>query len=110
MSKEKQIIEMAEILLETSRQDSKDKSNNKSYTAFDADVIFKYGCDRLNGASALYNADYRKQSEGEWAHEFYPYRVFCSKCKAEARVDRDGYYSTSTFCPDCGAKMKGGAE
>ena len=74
MSKEKQIEEMAAILLETSRQDSNGRNNSKDYTAFDADTIFKYGCDRLNGATALYNAGYRKQSEstmsqvkqGEW--------------------------------------------
>lgn len=62
MSKE-QIEKIAAILLETSRQNSIYKSNNKSYTVFDADTIFKYGCDRLNGASAIYNAGYREQSE-----------------------------------------------
>lgn len=63
MSKEKQIEEMANILLETSRQVSTDKSKNKSYAVFDRDTIFKYGCDRLNGATALYEQGYRKQSE-----------------------------------------------
>lgn len=54
-----EIIKIADILLETSRQDSNDKSKNKAYTAFDVDTVFKYGCDRLNGATALYNKGYR---------------------------------------------------
>jgi hypothetical protein len=45
-----------------------------------------------------------KQSEGEW--ESFPslgnkYR--CSHCKAKAE-------SRTNFCPNCGAKMKGGGE
>lgn len=63
MDREKQIKEIATILLETSRQDSNDKSKNKAYTEFHTDTIFKYGCDRLNGATAIYDAGYRKQSE-----------------------------------------------
>lgn len=93
MSKEKQIEEMAKIASKCMTK----WLNNETPKAL-PDYI----------AEALYNAGCRKQSEGEWAREFYPYRVFCSKCKTEARADRDGYYSTSTFCPDCGAKMKGG--
>lgn len=57
------IEEIANILLETSRQNSNNRSNNTAYTAFDAETIFKYGCDRLNGATALYDAGYRNVSE-----------------------------------------------
>ena len=53
-----EILEIADILLETSRQDSNDKSKNKAYTAFDVDTVFKYGCDRLNGATELHNKGY----------------------------------------------------
>ena len=52
------ILEIADIMLETSRQDSNDKSKSKAYTAFDADTIFKYGCDRLNSATELHNRGY----------------------------------------------------
>lgn len=58
-----EIIKIADILLETSRQDSNDNSKNKAYTAFDVDTVFKYGCDRLNGATALYDSGYRKTND-----------------------------------------------
>ena len=61
-------------------------------------------------AKEFYNAGYRKQSEGEWVERavtrtwleddvdiFY----VCSNCKIETPF-------TSKYCPDCGAKMKGG--
>lgn len=63
MDEREQIVKIADILLESSRQNSRDKSNNKAYTVFDADTVFKYGCDRLNGATAIYNEGYRLQSE-----------------------------------------------
>ena len=61
-----EIIKIADILLEASRQNNKDKDINKGYVAFDSDTIWKYGCDRLNCATALYKAGYRrKEDEGE---------------------------------------------
>lgn len=61
-----EIIKIADILLEASRQDSKCKVIDKGYTAFDSDTIWKYGCDRLNCATALYKAGYRrKEDEGK---------------------------------------------
>lgn len=58
-----EILEIADIMLETSRQDSNDKSKNKAYTVFDVDTVFKYGCDRLNGATALYDSGYRRMND-----------------------------------------------
>lgn len=64
-------------------------------------------------ARNLYNAGYRKQSKGEW-EKFEGERFICSNC---AKVF--GLGSTATiydvkrvwkYCPNCGAKMKGGAE
>ncbi len=54
---------------------------------------------------------YRKQSEGEWIfeHEFHG-KMLCSNCKKEALVNENNEYVDSDFCPNCGAKMKGGAE
>lgn len=50
----------------------------------------------------LLNAGYRKQVEGEWGFDGMSWT--CSEC---------GEYATkgikTTFCPNCGAKMKGGA-
>ena len=57
-------------------------------------------------AQKMVSRGYRRQNEGEWVAEdddngFEFYR--CSKCGCEI-------CSESNFCPDCGAKMKGGAE
>lgn len=61
-------------------------------------------------AEALYNEGYRKQSVGEWVEikRFYQsgktlIHYQCSLC---------GVYlaKQANFCPNCGAKMKGGAE
>ena len=52
-------------------------------------------------AEVLYNTGYRKQSEGEWGFDGISWT--CSEC---------GEYATkgiqTNFCPNCGAKMKGG--
>lgn len=52
-----------------------------------------------------------KQSAGEWIfeHEFYG-KMLCSNCKEEALVNECNEYVDSDFCPNCGAKMKGGVE
>jgi hypothetical protein len=75
-------------------------------------------CAAVVSAKKLYNAGYRKQKEGEWIKatewmrddgEIYDYR--CSACNMLAE---DGGYGNrdnlTNFCPNCGAKMKGGAE
>ena len=69
-------------------------------------------CLARNSADILYNAGYRKQSEGEWrvqsvgrADCFVFFFKLCSECNY-------CYKSTSPtgykYCPNCGAKMKGG--
>jgi hypothetical protein len=58
-------------------------------------------------AEHLYNTGYRKQSEGKNV-AIYPSSAFeCSECHWE---DWDLYTADSAynFCPNCGAKMKGG--
>ena len=84
------IIDIADILLETSQQNSNDKSNNKAYTAFDTDTIFKYGCDRLNGATALYKAGYRIQRP-------MPYSEFCTYTLKDAEM----YGMAQPICDNC---------
>ena len=51
----------------------------------------------------LYNAGYRKQKDGEWkpAYNNYP-RYVCTNCNHLFNN------KTFKFCPNCGAKMKGG--
>ena len=64
----------------------------------------------------LLNACYRKQSEGEWYISEYEY-LTCSECgdsyytgcdsTAEAK-ERLAEGKCPNYCPNCGAKMKGG--
>lgn len=63
-------------------------------------------------ADALYNAGYRKLSEGEWEIAVNPVEAtfICSECGyfyTEADPQAETEYK---FCPNCGAKMKGGEE
>ena len=95
MSREKQIEEMVNIIANV------------------RPMVFSFG-DRQQGrhiyalksfAEALYNAGYRKQSEGEWiwtenGTEDYEQYWLCSCCNNKS-------YWKSKFCEECGAKMKG---
>lgn len=56
----------------------------------------------LVAALDLYNAGYRKQSEGEWIIK----GLANPKCSACNSYNRCG--DKSNFCPNCGAKMEGG--
>lgn len=95
MSKEKQIEEMAKVL---------EQRCNRDCIPDCSECL----------AQTVYNAGYRKQSEGEWIK--HPASYECTACKEEFFVE--GYaedYDPITdwdlhFCPNCGAKMKGGAE
>ena len=69
-------------------------------------------------------AGWHKQSEGEWLVNAWseksqkwiviPYikhqhiDPFCSLCKEHALLDGAEFGVASNFCPNCGAKMKGG--
>lgn len=62
-------------------------------------------CTALKYTRLLREADYRKQSEGEWiwtesGQEDYEQYWVCSCCH-----EKD--YFEDKFCPNCGAKMKG---
>ena len=66
-------------------------------------------CRASSIALALYNAGYRKQSEGEWEKRTFiifdsekvGYR--CSECNTT-------WDANTNYCPNCGANMKGGAD
>ena len=69
----------------------------------------------------LYNAGYRKQSEGEWRYnpngmDWGLGAWECSVChcnNTNLPMDKNinpMRWAGAKFCPNCGAKMKGGAE
>lgn len=101
MSREDQIEEMAEVL-----RHSCDNECWKDGNGFaDCEV-----CE----ACLLYEAGYRKQSEGEWVVEESPLlldkKISCSCCGYSER--RGPAWNISwgmyNFCPNCGAKMSKG--
>ncbi len=83
-----------------------------------------YTDDCLWLAQDLYNAGYRKQSEGEWLVSAWdnkkqeyveiPYikhehiSPYCSLCGTDALLDGAEFGVASNYCPNCGARMKGG--
>lgn len=105
MSREKQIEEMAEYIFGN---------------AITHDTQFKEDCRSI--ARDLYNAGYRKQSEGEWKDLYdgkYANPLYvCSVCEKGTLLRVEGnelgppqtVQALSPFCSNCGAKMKGGAE
>ena len=103
MNTQRQIEEMAVELSEGGCADCRDCSYED-----------RFNCKLLYDASILYNAGYRKQSVGEWVENDYGQTV-CSHCDETAEVDawelelRDKVrYSKTKYCPNCGARMKGG--
>lgn len=101
MSEEKQIEEMAKVYYEAMlRAHPIDVANGKASTYY---------------ATAFYNADYRKQSEGEWriVSDYADSRIVeCSNCEKQFYFKKKGQLNIDKMphCPECGAKMKGGEE
>ena len=92
MSEEKQIEEMAKAICEH---------------------YVKNGCGRCpdcfceGDALKLYNAGYRKQRVGEWIIKGDYLKIMeCSACG----IMTASIHEKTRFCPNCGAKMGGGAE
>ena len=98
MSREKQIEEMAKAL--------------RRYECFgNCQICAK--CWAYPMAEMLYNEGYRKQSEGEWKDNH------CTACGMSPIGDEawtdigltpPKFEHCMSFCPCCGAKMKGGTE
>ena len=63
-------------------------------------------------SETCYNAGYRKQSEGEWLNAgMFGDMAKCSVCGLIEHSLNEVYSrGTYKYCPNCGAKMKGGAE
>lgn len=82
MSKEQQVAEMSGIITKS--------CENRRFVS------------SMKIAEALYEADYRKQSEGEWILVKNGHGV-CSVCNRQDNID-----NLAHFCRYCGARMKGG--
>jgi DNA-directed RNA polymerase subunit RPC12/RpoP len=96
MSKENQIEEMAKIFCGMKN-------------GCDGCMWGKVHCKERNYAEEIYNAGYRKQSEGKWISCKNNSGYKCSECGA--RIKNSAFFNGNhTFCHNCGAKMKGGAE
>jgi hypothetical protein len=123
MSKEKQIEEMRDFMLAKSNSanvepvfttsEGQEIVLGKDLTKLLNNVLEQAFIPFL--AEALYNAGYRKQSEGEWVAHSWQYE--CSVCKNCIEfqdlmaTDYDPIADLDyKYCPYCGAKMKGGAE
>ena len=123
MNKEKQIEEMARIIGHCESTLHPDiECHNKATGCY----CIENPCHNQRIAEQLYTAGYRKQSEGEWLVDAWdnekeewvtiPYNkhlhadAYCSLCKNQALLDGAGMGVASKYCPECGAKMQGGAE
>lgn len=96
-----QIEEIAKIIHDA------DKANRNTFPLFLGGCLAKHGASRTDAAVALYNEGYRKQSEGEWIIKGDYLKIMeCSACGFMAA----SIHEKTRFCPNCGAKMKGGAE
>ena len=92
MSKEKQIEEMSNDLC-------------ACHTEFESGVGEIY-TDYDTTARKMFAKGYRKQSEGEWGFDGMSWT--CSECGEYAPVDKYRQTRHTDFCPNCGARMKGG--
>lgn len=58
-------------------------------------------------ATDLFYKGWRKQNEGEWIKPTSFSKEFCSECRLTPKMLLG---LLPKYCPNCGAKMKGGAE
>ena len=95
MNREKQIEEMAEVL--------RHSCENECFKNKDGHI----DCEVCE-ACLLYEAGYRKQSEGEWIDndDMYTADMLNYRCSICGNYE----YTPQNFCSKCGAKMKGGGE
>lgn len=80
----------------------------------------RFDCNAITDAERLYNAGYRKHSEGEWetkykpTNPYFPFfymtvKIGCSVCGYEPNEYTDEYKKYN-YCPYCGARMKGATD
>ena len=105
IEQEKQIEEMCEVL----RQNAESCKTCSWYEEGICIGNCELAEDNQAVCEALYNAGYRKQSEGEWVRQKGIPEAICSKCGREVVYQViDNKWAFENYCPNCGAKMKGG--
>ena len=98
MSKEKQIEEMARDICEAFSSDG---------TCYWDKKPCDFRCAEFTQTQYIYEKGYRKQSVGEWITGGNELKnTTCSVCGYWVETP----YGKTPYCPNCGAKMKGGAE
>lgn len=74
------------------------------------DLLCKYVIDKIMTFPA---ADVEPVRHGEWEHNdnyvLWAERYICSKCGRNAQSDGNYRHDLTAYCPNCGAKMDGGA-
>ena len=96
LEEEKQIEEMAKVMCKYHNREKCKKCGEHPY------------CSIPLYAEDLYNAGYRKQSEGEWNDNIIGFCNVCMNCGAI--VERNAIKNNSgklNYCPNCGARMRG---
>lgn len=61
-------------------------------------------------AKGLYSLGYRKQSDGKWIFKRTYYEADECNCSVCGQLMTTAKGVRMNYCPNCGAKMKGGAE
>jgi hypothetical protein len=106
----KQIEEMAELLIDIQR----DFNEYCAKPCRECELAGTVNCENIYKSEALYNAGYRKQSEGEWVDKptgsYRRMQSWCSACGKHSGIGGIESNRHKPFCPNCGARMKGGVE
>ena len=113
MNKDKQIEEMLKCVCQNCRYFMRCNDD----TMCDGETlseVLKSQCSIWRIGEAIYNAGYRKQSNGEWVPsdvlrgEDEEWRLYaCSVCQHQTESYYRDVRDLSRFCPNCGTKLKG---
>lgn len=74
---------------------------NGQYELIDENEYFSHG-----GECDMFITGYHKQREGEWIDALHEFGFFSPRCSVCNRFNK--YHEKYDYCPNCGAKMKGG--